>query len=146
MVIYIRFVLFHQGPNRGIIQTMLVLTAICCYLFWLAVYLFQMYPLIGPMVKTSTIKSMKWTWASNATQSQWFFSSRPFFMLSKAAGLSVILLLLFTYLTQSPRLRSGSQCPSIKSVTFISFGYAVVFAGLKYSYFVCCWFVLYCII
>jgi len=62
--------LIPKGPNRGIIQTMLVLTAICCYLFWLAVYLFQMYPLIGPMVKTSTIKSMKWTWASNATQSQ----------------------------------------------------------------------------
>jgi len=51
-----------KGPNRGIIQTSLVLTAICCYLFWLAVYLFQMYPLVGPIVKTKEVRVMKWQW------------------------------------------------------------------------------------
>lgn len=59
--------LIPKGPNRGIIQTMLVLTAICCYLFWLAVYLFQMYPLIGPSVSTDVVRTMKWYWA-NETQ------------------------------------------------------------------------------
>jgi len=58
-----------KGPNRGIIQTSLVLTAVCCYLFWLAVYLFQMYPLIGPVVDSKTVRAMQWSWA-NATSAE----------------------------------------------------------------------------
>ena len=35
------------GPNKRLIQTCLVLTAACCWLFWLCCYMSQMNPLIG---------------------------------------------------------------------------------------------------
>lgn len=37
-----------KGPNRGIIQCILMLTAATCWLFWLCCFMAQMNPLIGP--------------------------------------------------------------------------------------------------
>ncbi|XP_071493878.1 V-type proton ATPase subunit e 2-like [Diadema antillarum] len=51
-----------KGPNRGIIQTMLVMTAVCCYLLWLCTFLMQLNPLIGPELETKVIKAIKWEW------------------------------------------------------------------------------------
>uniref|UniRef100_A0A0N5A2G1 V-type proton ATPase subunit n=1 Tax=Parastrongyloides trichosuri TaxID=131310 RepID=A0A0N5A2G1_PARTI len=50
------------GPNKGIIRTMIILTAICCWMFWIIVFLHQLNPLIGPQIPVRTIKwiSKKW--------------------------------------------------------------------------------------
>merc|ERR1711911_342627 len=43
-----------KGPNRGVTQTVLVITACSCWLFWLCCYLMQMNPLIGPNQEPNT--------------------------------------------------------------------------------------------
>jgi len=59
------FFLPKESPNRGLLQMMLVITAICCYTFWLGTFLFQVNPLIGPMVDTNTVRVMKWQWGQS---------------------------------------------------------------------------------
>ncbi|XP_071946896.1 V-type proton ATPase subunit e 2-like [Antedon mediterranea] len=51
-----------KGPNKGIIQMMFVLTAICCYLFWLIAYLMQLNPLFGPQLEAKVINAIRWEW------------------------------------------------------------------------------------
>ena len=48
--------------NAGIIQTMLVTTAICCYLFWLIAFLVQLNPLIGPILKSHELEHIARQW------------------------------------------------------------------------------------
>ncbi|CAB3406729.1 unnamed protein product [Caenorhabditis bovis] len=56
-----------KGPNRGIIQLMIIMTAVCCWMFWIMVYLHQLNPLIGPQINVKTIRwiSEKWGNAKN---------------------------------------------------------------------------------
>lgn len=51
-----------RGPNKRLIQTMLVLTAVCCWLFWICAYFCQLNPLIGPEIELSVLKAMIKEW------------------------------------------------------------------------------------
>ncbi|CAG9772603.1 unnamed protein product [Ceutorhynchus assimilis] len=53
-----------KGPNRGIIQVILMLTGVCCWLFWLCCYVAQMNPLIGPKLDKHTIMVMAKAWGN----------------------------------------------------------------------------------
>ena len=47
-----------NGPNKGVIQVGLSLTAVCCYLIWLVAYMSQMNPLFGPQMNNVTLALM----------------------------------------------------------------------------------------
>lgn len=53
-----------KGPNRGIVQCVLILTAATCWLFWLCCYMAQMNPLIGPKLHQNTILIMAREWGN----------------------------------------------------------------------------------
>ncbi|CAG9808999.1 unnamed protein product [Chironomus riparius] len=53
-----------KGPNRGIVQCVLILTGACCWLFWLCCYMAQMNPLIGPKLHQNTILIMAREWGN----------------------------------------------------------------------------------
>lgn len=44
-----------KGPNRGLVQTLVVTACICLYMFYIITYLAQLNPLIGPQLKTANV-------------------------------------------------------------------------------------------
>ena len=57
------FPFFARGQNKQVIQVSLVLTAVCCWLFWLCCYLVQLNPLIGPELKPEEAIAVLHQWA-----------------------------------------------------------------------------------
>ena len=51
-----------NGPNKRVIQLILVMTAVCCWLFWLCCYMAQMNPLIGPNLNQKSLFAIKRYW------------------------------------------------------------------------------------
>ncbi|CAG2100402.1 unnamed protein product [Medioppia subpectinata] len=47
-----------KGPNKGIAQTILITTAVSCYVLWLCTYIAQLNPLFGPQVNNVTLSLM----------------------------------------------------------------------------------------
>jgi len=54
--------LMSRSPNKGIIQICLVLTAVCCYIFWLTTFIAQLNPLIGPELDVGLIRVIQKEW------------------------------------------------------------------------------------
>lgn len=46
---------------------MIIMTAVCCYMFWILVFLHQLNPLIGPQLDVKTIRWMSDQWGESAT-------------------------------------------------------------------------------
>jgi len=55
--------LIPKGDNKGIIQTMLVMTSVCCYMFWLSTWLMQMNPLVGPSISETAMRVAQAQWS-----------------------------------------------------------------------------------
>jgi len=53
---------FGKGPNKGVTQTVLVISAVSCWLFWLLCYMHQMNPLIGPALSKDSFFAVKYIW------------------------------------------------------------------------------------
>ncbi|XP_014675705.1 PREDICTED: V-type proton ATPase subunit e-like [Priapulus caudatus] len=51
-----------KGPNRQLIQLMLAMTAVCCWLFWVLCYLHQLNPLVGPQLHNTTLIVLQHEW------------------------------------------------------------------------------------
>lgn len=48
--------------NRGLIQCGLIMSAVCCWLFWALAYLHQQNPLIGPTLQRSEMLCIGKEW------------------------------------------------------------------------------------
>lgn len=48
-----------NGPNKGVIQIGLSLTAACCYTIWACCYMAQMNPLFGPQLNSVTHEMLR---------------------------------------------------------------------------------------
>jgi len=59
-------VLVPRSPHKSVIQVCLIITAACCWLFWLCCYMSQMNPLIGPILETKALYAMKLQWDGGA--------------------------------------------------------------------------------
>ncbi|KAF2364302.1 ATPase V0 complex subunit e1/e2 [Trinorchestia longiramus] len=55
-------IILPKGPNRSLMQCILILTGASCWLFWLCCYMHQMNPLIGPMLHNRTLAAVKQLW------------------------------------------------------------------------------------
>jgi len=51
-----------KGPHQNLIRCILMLTAACCWLFWLCCYMAQMNPLIGPKLKRDVVAMIGKSW------------------------------------------------------------------------------------
>ncbi|VDL98135.1 unnamed protein product [Schistocephalus solidus] len=51
-----------KGPHQNVIQTMVIMTSVCCYLFWLMTFLAQTNPLFGPALRNTTIRIVSQEW------------------------------------------------------------------------------------
>ncbi|CAL1526694.1 unnamed protein product [Lymnaea stagnalis] len=51
-----------KSPNRGIVQICLILTAVCCCIFWIVTFIAQLNPLIGPQLHTGLIRMILMEW------------------------------------------------------------------------------------
>eukprot|EP00056_Hartaetosiga_gracilis_P020134 m.17719 g.17719 ORF g.17719 m.17719 type:complete len:85 (+) comp8187_c1_seq1:123-377(+) len=45
------FFVGRSSSDRGLVQTMVVTTAFCLWIFWLAAYMAQIHPLLAPILK-----------------------------------------------------------------------------------------------
>ncbi|KAI0986113.1 hypothetical protein GJ496_007517 [Pomphorhynchus laevis] len=52
------------GINRQLSQVCFAMTAACCYILWLVVYLHQLNPLIGPELENRTAKVLNALWGT----------------------------------------------------------------------------------
>ncbi|KAH9518496.1 V-type proton ATPase subunit e [Bulinus truncatus] len=51
-----------RSPNKGIVQICLILTGICCFIFWIVTFIAQLNPLIGPQLHTGLIRWILIEW------------------------------------------------------------------------------------
>ncbi|KAH8857867.1 V-type proton ATPase subunit e [Schistosoma japonicum] len=51
-----------RGPSKMLLSMSIILTAVCCYLFWIGFYLAQYHPFFGPSLKTRSIRIMQQQW------------------------------------------------------------------------------------
>jgi len=55
-------IILPKGPNRELMQCVLILTGASCWLFWLCTYMHQMNPLIGPVMHNRTLIAIQALW------------------------------------------------------------------------------------
>uniref|UniRef100_A0A5S6QZ23 V-type proton ATPase subunit n=1 Tax=Trichuris muris TaxID=70415 RepID=A0A5S6QZ23_TRIMR len=54
-----------KSANKGLTQMIIVLTACCCYLFWVLAFMHQLNPLIGPVLHNATVRYMQEAWRTS---------------------------------------------------------------------------------
>jgi V-type H+-transporting ATPase subunit e len=60
-----------KNPHRSVIQVILLLIGICCWLFWFCCYMSQMNPLIGPILNQRTLIAVKQYWGDDGQPHDW---------------------------------------------------------------------------
>jgi len=51
-----------SGPQKFLLQVMLIMTAVCCWLQWLLCFMAQINPLAGPILEKEKLDIIRWSW------------------------------------------------------------------------------------
>ena len=91
----------------SVIQVILILIGVCCWLFWFACYMSQMNPLIGPILNQRTLIAVKEYWVSTK---QHDFIKIPQSYNKKPFLINCVCKIYFPFIIREPTIGLDKKC------------------------------------
>ena len=91
----------------SVIQVILILIGVCCWLFWFACYMSQMNPLIGPILNQRTLIAVKEYWVSTKQHDVWKYINN---VILKPFLINCVYKIYFPFIIREPTIGLDKKC------------------------------------